>query len=135
MLLPPAISLAAQPSSGTKVERIGGSLYRWVDNNGVVHYSEILPQEQEFDTTELNRQGRIVRRVETPVLMNKKAAAEKAERGRQEKERQFLQNRRDESLLNTYTEEREIATSPFPPRQSGASNCVSKKAGNPWKRS
>ncbi|MFN0314280.1 MAG: DUF4124 domain-containing protein [Burkholderiales bacterium] len=107
-LLLPAISIAAQPSSGTKVERIGGSMYRWVDNRGVVHYSEILPQEQEFETTELNKQGRMVRRVETPVLINKKAAAEKAERERQEKERQFLQNRRDESLLNTYTEEREI---------------------------
>jgi chromosome segregation ATPase len=108
MLLLPAISVAAQPAPGSKVERIGGSLYRWVDNRGVVHYSEFLPQEQEFDTTELNKQGRTVRRVETPVLINKKAAAEKAELERQEKERQFQQKRRDESLLNTYTEEREI---------------------------
>ena len=75
----------------------------------MVHYSEALPQEQEFDTSELNKQGRVLRQIDlqqTPE--ERRAAKEKAERERQEKERNFLKKRRDQALLDTYTEEREI---------------------------
>ncbi len=91
------------------MERIGGSLYRWVDGRGVVHYSETLPQEQEFDTAELNKQGRVLRQLDlqqTPE--ERRTAIEKAERERQEREQNFSQKRRDQALLDTYTEEREI---------------------------
>jgi hypothetical protein len=109
-LLVPAPSDAEpkRPAEGGKGERVG-ALYRWVDERGVVHYSEALPQEQTHDTTELNKQGRVVRQldgVQTPEM--RRAASERLELERLEKQKAFEQKRRDEALLNTYTEEREI---------------------------
>ena len=103
----PQVSLAAQPAPGGKIER-SGPLYKWKDDKGRWHYSETLPQEQEFDTLELNKNGRVVRQVELNRNPTRQTTNEKTERERQEKHQAFLMRQRDEALLKTYTDEREI---------------------------
>lgn len=99
----PLTGLEAQ----TKVER-SGSLYKWKDDKGRWHYSESLPQNQEFDTLELNKHGRVVREVELHRNPGQqKNAKEQLERARQEKQL-AVQRQRDDALLRTYTDEREI---------------------------
>lgn len=80
-------------------------LYRWVDDEGNVHYSDQIPPEHARQARqELNEQGIAVDSVDTaPTPEQLKAARAKAEaeaRARQQKEEQ---QRRDRILLNSYT--------------------------------
>lgn len=94
-------------SSATKVERSGG-LYKWKDETGRWHYSETLPQEQEYETLELNRQGRLIRQLDLHRDPQKqRSAKEKADRAREEKQAAAMRQR-DDALLRTYTDENEI---------------------------
>ena len=85
-------------------------LYRWVDENGAVHYGDKVPAKylkQEHD--ELNEQGTTVKKHDRAMT-----AAEKAEKKRQEAERKRLENEkraqalRDRVLTDTYTTERDL---------------------------
>jgi len=85
-------------------------LYRWVDENGAVHYGDKVPAKylkKEHD--ELNEQGTTVKKHDRAMT-----AAEKAEKNRQEAERKRLENEkraqalRDRVLTDTYTTERDL---------------------------
>jgi len=98
---------AGKPAA-SKPERMGGGLYKWKDDKGRWHYSETLPQEQEYETLELNRHGRVVRELDlTRDPLKQKSAKERAEREKAEKQTALLRQR-DDALLRTYTHEREI---------------------------
>ena len=85
-------------------------LYRWVDENGAVHYGDKVPAKylkKEHD--ELNEQGTTVKKHDRAMT-----AAEKAEKKREEAKRKRLENEkraqalRDRVLTDTYTTERDL---------------------------
>ena len=101
LLLALCAGMAVAQSDKTK-------LYRWVDENGQVHYGDSVPPEYaEQDRDILNKQGVPIGREEgliTPEEAAAKAAAEKAERD--EKKRRL----RDRVLLQTYQNVQELET-------------------------
>lgn len=85
-------------------------LYRWVDENGAVHYGDKVPAKylkQEHD--ELNEQGTTVKKHDRAMT-----SQEKADKERQEAERKRIENElraqalRDRVLTDTYTTERDL---------------------------
>jgi hypothetical protein len=84
-------------------------LYKWVDNNGVTHYGEVIPPEYaNKDRDTLNKAGLLNKRPEKidPATIH---AKEEAEQKRNiEMQAETEQKRRDSALLNTYSNEKEI---------------------------
>ena len=79
-------------------------LYKWVDENGTTHYGETIPPEYaNRDTKQLDK-GRIVDRDEK-LDAGKKGSAEKEV---VEDKATIEARRRDNALLNTYSNEKEI---------------------------
>ena len=85
-------------------------LYRWVDENGAVHYGDkVTAKYLKKEHDELNEQGTTVKKHDRAMT-----AAEKAEKNRQEAERKRLENEkraqalRDRVLTDTYTTERDL---------------------------
>ena len=83
------------------------TMYRWVDSNGRVHYSDTLPPTyQKSGAAEMNKQGQVVKRTQSEA--ERKAEAERqAEQNRVQQEQQ-KQAQKDRALTSTYTSEAEI---------------------------
>lgn len=84
--------------------------YRWVDDQGRVHYGDTLPaQAPRKGSTELSKQGNVVRHREGWMTPEERRAndALQAQKTRDEREAQD-RARRDRALLATYTSEAEI---------------------------
>ncbi len=82
-------------------------MYRWVDGNGRVHYSDTLPQNyQQTGAAEMNKQGTVVRRTQSEAERRAEIErqAERLKLERQQAERARL----DRALIATYTTEAEI---------------------------
>ncbi|ROR34481.1 DUF4124 domain-containing protein [Inmirania thermothiophila] len=86
-------------------------LYKWVDENGVVHYSDTVPpQAAPRGREELDERGLTVRRIERAPTPEELAAAEAERRRREEAERRAReQAERDRRLLATYSSLADIA--------------------------
>ncbi|EDY87018.1 conserved hypothetical protein [gamma proteobacterium HTCC5015] len=90
------------------------ALYKWVDEEGNVHYSDRLPPEQVSDQhTEIDQSGVQVRQVDRAKSQEEYAAeqaAAKAEAERKAKEKAVreAQERKDRILLDTFTTVRDI---------------------------
>jgi hypothetical protein len=83
------------------------ALYRWVDSNGQVHYSDTLPATyQKSGAAEMNKQGLVVKRTASEAE-RRQAAETKAEQDRLQREADE-QARLDRALTSTYTTEAEI---------------------------
>jgi hypothetical protein len=84
--------------------------YKWVDEKGVVHYSDKVPPEaMDKSNVELNKQGIPVKRNDPPPTAEQRRA-KAAEEERQKvlaKEREVV-DRRDRALIQSYTSEDEI---------------------------
>lgn len=97
-----AVLLAAFPAAA--------ATYKWVDENGVVQYTDRVPPEAlNRGNVELNKQGVPVRRTEpalTPEQRRAKAAED--EKRKQQEKQQAEAERRDFALLASYTSETEI---------------------------
>ena len=85
-------------------------LYRWVDENGAVHYGDKVPAKYlKSEHDELNEQGTTVKKHDRAMT-----AEEKADKNRQEAERKRMENEkraqalRDRVLTDTYTTERDL---------------------------
>ena len=79
-------------------------LYKWVDKSGVTHYGETIPPEYaNRDTKQLNN-GRITDRNENFDTTKQQATKQETEEEKAAKEAR----RRDEALLNSFTNENEI---------------------------
>jgi hypothetical protein len=87
-----------------KVTKSGG-LYKWTDENGVVHYGDhVPPQYAKGEREELNDQGVTVNKFEaqkTPEQI--RAEKEKAAQEKQQKEEAERRARQDRLLLDTYS--------------------------------
>ncbi len=80
-------------------------LYRWVDEDGKVHYSDQVPPEHARQARqELNEQGIAVDSVDSaPTPEQMKAARAKAQAEAEARRQEEAQRRRDQILLNSYT--------------------------------
>ncbi len=88
----------------------GAAMYKWVDEKGVVHYTDTLPPEAVGKATvELNKQGVPVKKTEKALTPEQRRAFEQdAERQKQLARQQEELARRDRALLSSYTSEAEI---------------------------
>jgi hypothetical protein len=84
--------------------------YKWIDDKGVVHYTDKIPPEaMNRGNVELDKQGIAIKRNEPPLTPEqRKALAEEAARQEQIAKDRELIDRRDRALLATYTTEGEI---------------------------
>jgi hypothetical protein len=81
--------------------------YKWVDDQGVVHYSDKAPPDK--GSTLLDKQGRTVKKVEpAPSPEQLKAKADAEEQARVAAKVQADQARKDKALMQSYTTEQEI---------------------------
>jgi len=84
--------------------------YKWVDDQGVVHYSDKVPPEAVGKSaTVLDKQGRPVKKIEaalTPEQIKAKEAAEEQQRAQARAQEE--QTRKDRALMQSYTTEAEI---------------------------
>jgi hypothetical protein len=102
-LLPIGILVAGMPAVA-----VAAKLYKWVDEHGQVHYSEVIPpQYRDRANVEIDRRGRVLRRNEA-FEEKKRQIDEDASRKQVEEKRNTEQGRRDKALLDTYTNEAEI---------------------------
>ena len=86
------------------------TLYRWVDENGDVHYGDKVPEQYlKKEHEELNAQGTLVKKHDRAMTDEEKAEKKrlKAELERKETERR-QQALRDRVLTDTYTTERDL---------------------------
>jgi hypothetical protein len=103
VLLGAAALLAAAAYAAPSSSKQGGIAYKWVDEQGVVHYGDhIPPQYAQQDREVLNSQGVPVGHVEAAQSPEQAAAAalKKAEL--------FKQRQHDSFLMSTYTSVKDI---------------------------
>jgi hypothetical protein len=86
------------------------AMYKWVDEKGVVHYTDKMPPEAvDKASVELNPQGIPVKKTEKALTVEqRRAMAEEEGRQRQTAKQQEEVDRRDRALLSSYTSEAEI---------------------------
>lgn len=85
--------------------------YRWVDEQGKVHYSDTLPpQSAGAANTELDKQGRVKKEnLRTRLSPEERRRLEESRlRGEEAKREEEVRARRDRALLTTYVSESEI---------------------------
>ena len=102
------IGAAAMVVAGTGVWAAG--TYKWVDDQGVVHYSDKAPPDvPSKGETVLDKQGREVQKIDPPLTPAQlKAKAEEDERQRAQAKAKDDQARKDRALMQSYTNEEEI---------------------------
>lgn len=85
-------------------------MYKWVDDQGVVHYTDRIPPESvSKGATVLDKQGRSVKTIDpAPTPEQRKAAEAEAERQREVAKVNAEQARRDRALTQSFTSEAEI---------------------------
>jgi hypothetical protein len=110
--LPVALAVAAVLALGS-LDAGAQKLYRWVDSEGNVHYSDSVPPEAiDKERETLNRQGMTVDRVDRALTAEERAeqearlAAEADARRRQEE-----QDKMDAVLLGSYQSEQDLRRS------------------------
>ena len=83
------------------------AMYRWVDSNGRVHYSDTLPPTyQKSGAAEMNKQGTVIKRTQSEA--ERRAEAERQAELARVKAEQAKQAQLDRALTQTYTSEAEI---------------------------
>ena len=92
-----------------------GGLYKWVDENGEVRYTDRMPQSAASKQSQtLNDQGVVISTKEAAKTAEEQAALEKIESERKErldreKRQKAEQRKNDQALLLTFSSERELA--------------------------
>ncbi|MDD3516807.1 MAG: DUF4124 domain-containing protein [Chromatiales bacterium] len=96
---------------------VQADLYRWVDENGRVHYGDRPPIDQtKEDTKVLNKKGAVVRTIERPKTREeiereraeREAREQQAAAARETAQQQAEKARHDQVLLRSYGNVREI---------------------------
>lgn len=89
--------------------QVSAKLYKWVDDKGTTHYGETIPPEYaDKDRKELNPAGRVIKSEEV-VTPERRHAKELEEAKKRDEENVVLEQRRhDRTLLNTYSNVKEI---------------------------
>ncbi|MDR0770766.1 MAG: DUF4124 domain-containing protein [Burkholderiales bacterium] len=102
LLLLAGTAVAAPPS--------GGKTYKWVDDKGVIHYSDKAPLEAvNREQTILDNQARTVRRIDAaPPESQRRLSEEGAEKQRLEQVQKDIAARKDRALLLSYFKEEDL---------------------------
>ena len=108
-----ALTLAVLLASGaalTAMNPARAATYKWVDEKGVVHYSDKIPPEAvDKASVELNPQGIPIKKTDRALSAEQRRAMEQdAERQRQADRLREEAARRDRALVSSYTSEAEI---------------------------
>ena len=83
------------------------TMYRWVDGNGRVHYSDTPPMTyQKSGGTEMNKQGQVIKRTQSET--ERRAEVERQAEQKRIQAEQQKQVQLDRALMSTYTTEAEI---------------------------
>ena len=87
-----------------------GGMYKWTDDQGVVHYTDRIPPESvSKGATVLDKQGRSVKTIDpAPTAEQRKAIEAEAERQRDVAKANAEQARRDRALTQSFSSEAEI---------------------------
>jgi hypothetical protein len=87
-----------------------GATYKWVDDQGVVHYTDKIPPEaMTKGATVLDKQGRPVQKIDAAPTPEQRKAMETAAEQKQAVAKEHEQRaRKDRALLLSYTNEDEI---------------------------
>jgi len=81
-------------------------LYKWVDDKGETHYGEVIPPEYaNKDKVQFNEKGREIKQKESKESADEAGAGSKSA---EEKQAAIDQRRKDNALVNTYSNEKEI---------------------------
>lgn len=84
-------------------------MYKWVDDKGITHYGETIPPEfAGKDRAELSKSGRVVNRENVLTPEERHAKDQENARKRDGEEDAREQKRRDNALINTYSNTDEI---------------------------
>jgi len=84
-------------------------LYKWVDDNGTTHYGEVIPPEYaNKDRDALKKSGLLEKRPEKTDPAAIRAKEEAEQKRKIDSQATVEQQRRDNALLNTYSNEKEI---------------------------
>lgn len=104
------VAIAAGLPAAAQAQDGGSKVYRWTDENGVVHFGDrVPPQYAQQDRDILNQQGVPVKHEEGAITEEEKHAAEAARAAAEaERERLATQRARDDILLTTYLSVDEI---------------------------
>jgi hypothetical protein len=88
----------------------GAGMYKWVDDQGVVHYTDRIPPESvSKGATVLDKQGRSVKTIDpAPTAEQRKALEVEAERQRELAKLDAERARRDRALTQSFSSEAEI---------------------------
>jgi hypothetical protein len=87
----------------------GATTYKWIDENGKVHYSDKVPADAPQGAEILDKQARPLKKLEAPPSPEElKAKAEAEQRARAAARERDEQARKDRALLQSYTSENEI---------------------------
>jgi hypothetical protein len=88
----------------------GAGMYKWVDDQGVVHYTDHIPAESVGKgATVLDKQGRSVKTIDpAPTAEQRKAIEAEAELQREQAKLDAERARRDRALTQSFTSEAEI---------------------------
>jgi hypothetical protein len=88
----------------------GAGMYKWVDDQGVVHYTDRIPPESvSKGATVLDKQGRSVKTIDpAPTVEQRRAIEVEAERARDLAKADAERARRDRALTQSFTSEAEI---------------------------
>jgi len=104
------LALAFLLVAATEAKEKSRKVYRWVDDQGVVHFGDSVPAEHASSDREiLNEYGVPIATEEGEVTAEERAAAERAEaEAKQLRELEAAKRSRDAILLNTYLSVAEI---------------------------
>jgi len=105
-----ALSTAAAVCALLVAPSAPAATYKWVDENGKVHYGDKLPPEQvNKGSVQLDKNAVPIKRIEpAPTPEQRRAKAEEEARQKELARERELTDRRDRALLATYTTESEI---------------------------
>jgi len=99
-----AAAPAAQSSGNSKT-------YKWVDDQGVVHYSDKAPMDAASrEQTLLDKQARSLKKIEpvSPTETKRKMSDEEIAQQQREQEQKSERERRDKALMTSYLSEKDI---------------------------
>ena len=84
-------------------------LYKWVDDKGTTHYGETIPPEYaNKDRAELNKSGRLIKKIEVPTHAERQAQEQADAKKHADEKAAVEKKRRDMTLTSTYSNVKEI---------------------------
>jgi hypothetical protein len=104
------LAWGAKPAPTRGIPTGKGEIHKWVDEQGITHYGDTLPEEAiKRGTVDLSTKGTVIRQTEGELTAEQRMAREQElARKKAEEDRKKEQKRRDDALLKTFTNVQDI---------------------------